>query len=204
MSEENMPPALKAMIEAIEEAGGKVKSIRPAAKDETEEPADEPPLTLISRSMIQREIERLDEASDDAMSDCDKDFGKDQDLYDRRSTLSVMGLILQEPKALGSIMDSYKVEAEKEGVPVDMPTPQELMRFQICMGLGIPTFTGEVALFAGAILGRSGLSHQDVLRLMNEPSFMNKVLMLKYRAEDLGNVARDTLEKLDAALAENN
>ena len=62
----------------------------------------------------------------------------------------------------------------------------------------------EVGIFGGAILGRGGFSSDEILRLMNEASFTFRILTLRYRPEELCNLARETLERLDLMLADKN
>jgi hypothetical protein len=159
---------------------------------------------LITRGMIQRELAQFDLMKADADARFQKAFGTDQDLFTRRSTSSILGLILKDATTLSYIMGTYRDAAAEENRPVDMPTPEELLRFQTAMGVGVVGFALEVGLFAGALLGRGGLNNDEVLRLMDEPAFMHQVLTLSYRAEDICNLARETIEKLDAMLGDQN
>lgn len=215
--ESPLPKALQDMLDAIESAGGKVKAIRTVSKEEAEQIAldtiesaggkaaeIQQSSKLITRKMVRAEIAKfnLAIASDD--EDFADSFGKDQNLYSRRSTNTVMCLVLRDQKALGHVMDGYREAAAMDTGLVDMPTAEELSHFQLAMGVGQQSFAVEVGIFGGAILGRGGFSNDEIMRLMNEASFTIKILTLRYRPEELCNLARETIERLDIMLADKN
>lgn len=203
MDKEKLPKALQEMVAAIEAAGGSIKSISSVpvlAEDETGGETDgeaDAGETLITRKMIQHGIAEFNLAVADNDASFDESFGDNQNLYSRRSTATIMALVLRDPKTLAHIMDSYRTEAANEPGLVDMPTPEELAAFQLWQSVGQVGYAMEVGLFAGAILGRGGFTNQEVLRLMNEPAFTFKLLTLRYRPEEVCNLGRETLERLD-------
>lgn len=210
-SDSPLPKALQDMLDAIESAGGKVKAIRTASKERAQQAVDEMETAewqqtseLITRKVLRAEIVKFNLAlanDDETFADS---FGKDQDLYSRGSTSTVMCLVLRDQKALGHLTDGYREAAAMDVGPVDMPTAEELSRFRLAMHVGQQGFAVEVGIFGGAILGRGGFSNEEIMRLMNEASFTFKILTLRYRPEELCNLARETIERLDLMLAEKN